>query len=228
MKLRRIWSSSDIEAVERKYADERLYQTLRPVALRWSRPELALTPAETFYHVVRSLDELRGKADKSERLDYCRSLHDEMRDYILSRAEAEERQADQAVTLVVAAVSVCLYAVDRHRYHDEMLALNASLQHDSDTAMRMLDALRSIADRRQSPATSEWLRAYFRGRRAISDEIEDMLRMTREAARQEDARLQSNIVNNYNFNGTVGQVIAHAATVNHTTSPHARQNETTY
>lgn len=177
-------------AIDSDYADCILYKWLKPLTLQWGNEaaDFSLAPAEAFYHVVCSLDELFSAQDKSERVEYCQNLCNVLYEHFLEAVNAKNEDCKRAACLVTGALDACLYALRHELYLDEIVGLKTYNDYRRELQQMFKPWMRS--DR--NATLVEWLSAYSGSEECISATIEEKILTMRheEYKAQEEARLR--------------------------------------
>lgn len=140
------------------------------MVLEWGGDSVsfALAPAEAFYHLTRSVDDLLSAADKDARLEYCCNLCNELFEHLAEAVDADSADCRKAACIVVGALDACLYAVDHQLYLDEIIALKSS----NDYRRELQTLFKSWMRSERNTDLREWLSAYFVSDIRISGMIE--------------------------------------------------------
>lgn len=180
------------QAIDSEFKDCTLYTRLKSMVLEWGGDSVsfALSPAEAFYHLTRSMDDLLSAADKDARMEYCRNLCNELFEHLAEAVDAESADCRKAACIVVGALDACLYAVDHQLYLDEIIALKSS----NDYRRELQTLFKSWMRSERNTDLREWLSAYFVSDIRISSMIEAKIRQMRQAESeaQEKAKLRQN------------------------------------
>jgi len=176
MARKHLWIRRETTKVESKYHDNALLLSLRAIALEYAANarEFSLTIGELFYNCIYSIDQIKSIEEKQERLAYCSALWDEVYEYILDLADGNEEELKDAASLIVITVGQCLYAADKLKYFDEVMALYAaSEKRNRGKGQQMLGSLKPLVDERVNAKVRTWLSEYISSNVFISDDIED-------------------------------------------------------
>ena len=196
MARKHLWIRSETTKVESKYHDNALLLSLRAPALEYAvnAHEFSLTIGELFYNSIYSIDQIKSIEGKQERLAYCSALWDEVYEYILNLADGNEDEQKDAASLTVITVAQCLYAADKLKYYDEIMALyTASEKRNKGKGQQMLVSLKPLVDERVNAEVRTWLSEYIISNVFISDDIEDDVHGMRNHLSKETEKKKVNV-----------------------------------
>lgn len=171
-----LFNQIESKAIESKWDSNPLYKSLKTATLSWRKQSKVfyLRPDEVFYHVIRTIDELKTQNDK---LELCRYLWDEMYDFLIQKVAADDNEIRNAVSLIVGAVDNCLFCMSELIYWDEINELKLQNAKNNRDSGRQLDAL--FVRLRKNDTVKEWFTEYMKSPQMISNIIGDDIRKLR-------------------------------------------------
>lgn len=183
MMRKRLLAEEENQELVNKYGDNVLFKSLSVIGLQCSgmAKNFALSKSELFYHVLFSLDEIRGYEDKNERIDYCKSLWNDIYEYLSCKVDAEETDLRNAASLVTLAVCNCINISGLLIYHDEVCALLKSNAKGNPDALKLCFSwFQDFQNSVKNQKIRQWLKEYFEGDSFLSDEISQELEVPAE------------------------------------------------
>lgn len=194
---RNLWSDKENQELADKYFDNELFKTLNSGRLKYVKftQDFALSQSELFYNVIYSLDVIRGIKEKSERIEYCRNLWNELFEYFTNRINSDDGDWRKAASLVTMAVYYCVNCCCDYHYTDDKVALfNSCRLENPENFEQVLSYFQDFQNSQKNQKVRQWLKEYFEGDSFLSDEISQTLDCLRQEAEQ-DKRQQELLAN---------------------------------